>query len=316
MIEQYTNWFKNDDFRNHIINEKNIPINKEFIEKLFKKYGFSHKVQNLENFQLAMIHVSYLSRTLTEKTANLLKDVVPISDEDRLISMPLQTKDYGRLEYLGDAIIHCILAEYLFNRYPDQDEGFLTNLRAKIEKADTLSKLSIKIGLHKYAVVARNIEQSNVRLSNTHLTEDIFEAFFGALISETSYDKCKKFFISLFEKEIDIAEMINTNDNYKDKLMQYFHKLKLGEPKYIEDVSKQTTVKEGCQEIRSFTTYVKDNTGKIIGTGIGDSKIKSQQNSAYSALLTLGVIKENQSDSDYYGEDSESESSSDSEYFD
>jgi len=299
--------FKDGDFKNHIINEKNIPITKEFIEKLFKKYDFNHKVKYLDNFQLAMIHISYINRPLTEKTAILLKDVLPISSKDKPNAMPLKKKDYGRLEYLGDAVIHCILAEYLYDRYPDQDEGFLTNLRAKLEKADTLSKLSIKVGLHKYAVVARNIEQSNGRMTNTHLTEDIFEAFFGALMLESSYDKCKKLFISIFEQEIDIAEMINTDDNYKDKLMQYFHKMKLGEPKYIEDISKQKTFKEGCQEIRSFTTYVKDNNNRILGNGSGDSKIKSQQNAAHSALLTLKVIKDEESGSDYYGEESDSE---------
>jgi len=89
-----------------------------------------------------------------------------------------------------------------------------------------------------------------------------------------------------------------------------------GEPKYYEDVSQQKNTKEGCVEIRSYTTYVKNPEGKIIGVGKGNSKPKSQQNSAHNALITLGVINEDvDSDSDYYGELSDSEKSSGSEYY-
>lgn len=313
--KSYENFFKDGDFKNHIINEKNIPITVEFIESIFKKYKLKHKVKNLENFQLAMVHISYLNRTtLTEKTAKILKDVIPISDENRLQAMSLQDKCYGRLEYLGDAVIHCIFAEYLFSRYPGENEGFLTNLRAKLEKADSLSELSIKIGLHKYAIVARNIDQCSGRLENTHLTEDIFEAFFGALSLEASYDKCKSLLISIIEAEKDMAEVINIDDNYKDKLMQYFHQMKWNDPKYCEDLSQQKTIKDGCQEIRSYTTYIKNVVGKIIGVGIADSKIKSQQEAAHNALITLGAIKTDDNTSDYYGEAS-SQDDEDSDYF-
>jgi hypothetical protein len=111
-----------------------------------------------------------------------------------------------------------------------------------------------------------------------------------------------------------MAELINTNDNYKDQLMQEFHKLKWGSPKYIEDVSQQKNIKEGCQEIRSYTIYVKDPKDKIIGVGTASSKPKAEQQSAYNSLITMGIIKEtHDDDSDYYGEESESESNSDSE---
>lgn len=314
----WASWFKDGDFKNHMINEKNIPITKQFIEGVFAKYKFNHKVKNLENFQLAMVHISYINRSsITEKTAKMLKDVVPINEENKKKAMPLKDQCYGRLEFLGDAIIHAIIAEYLFDRYKDEAEGFLTKLRTKLEKDSMLSELSKKLGFHKYAIVARNIEQSGGRLNNTHLTEDIFEAFFGALSLEVKYEKCKDFFISIIESEIDIAELIHTDDNYKDRLMQYFHIMKWNEPKYIEDVSQQKNIKDGCQEIRSFTTYVKNPSGEIIGVGVGNAKSKSEQNAAYNSLLKLGALKENEdSESDYYGDESDdSNSDSESDYY-
>lgn len=317
-------WFKDGDFKNHIINENNIEITREFIEGIFKKYRFSHKVKNLENFQLAMVHISYLNRsTITEKTARMLKDVIPIEDKMKQFAMPLKEKDYGRLEFLGDAKIHDVLARYLFTRFEVEDEGFLTKLRTKLEKDEALSKLSKILGLHKYAIVARNIEQANGRLLNVHLTEDIFEAFIGALSLETTHEKCESFIMSVIESEMDLVELIHTDDNYKDRLMQYYHKMKWSEPKYYEDISQQKNIKEGCVEIRSYTTYVKKPDGEIIGIGEGASKPKSEQNAALNSLINLGVITFDNADadSDYYGEASDNEnddyfnSDDDSDYF-
>lgn len=312
-------WFKNGDFKNHIVNEQNKEITREFIESVFKRYKFNHKVKNLENFQLAMVHISYLNRnTITEKTARMLKDVIPIDDKVKHLAMPLKEQDYGELEFVGDAVIHGILAKYLKQRYGGQGEGFLTKLRTKLEKDETLSKLSKILGLHEYAIVARNIEQANGRLTNVHLTEDIFEAFIGALSEETTWEKCGEFILSIIETEIDIAELIHHDDNYKDRLMQHFHKIKWGEPKYNEDVSQQKNIKEGCVEIRSYTTYVKDPNGEIIGVGVGNSKPKSEQNAAYNSLVYLGVIREDgdDNDSDYYGEVCDSDSESGDDYMD
>jgi ribonuclease III len=308
-----SSWFKDGNFRNHIINEKNISITSDFIEGVLKKYNLKHKVKNLDNFQLAMVHISYINRsTLTEKTAKLLKDVIPIETKNIKKAIPLKDADYGTLEFLGDAVIHLAITKYLVNRFKNREqEGFLTKLRTKIERAEMLSILAKKLNLQKYAIVARNIEQSGGRLNNTHLTEDIFEAFIGALSLEAPEGDCSKFIISIIEKEIDMAELINRNDNYKDRLMQYFHQMKWGEPKYNEDQSLQKNIKEGCQEIRSFTVFIKNPDGDIIGIGEGNSKVKSEQNAAHNALIEMNVINDNDDESDYYGEYSSDEDSDD-----
>lgn len=296
--------FKDGDFKNHILNEKNIPITQKFINDIFKQYDINYKVKNLENFQLAMTHISYLNcSNITEKTSKILQDVIPISDEDKPHTIPLCSKCYGRLEYLGDAIIHMIIAEYLFNRYKTEQEGFLTNLRMKIEKGDTLSKLSKKIGLHKYALIARNIEQSNGRIMDRHLTEDIFESFFGALFLESDFDICKKLFISILEKEIDMSEFIKNDDNYISMLDRHFNKLKLGyHPIYLE--TSEINVKRGCQDEKIFTSEVRDKSNNVLGIGKGKTKKQSRQNAAYDALVNLQVITED-NDSDYFGEESD-----------
>jgi dsRNA-specific ribonuclease len=159
--------------------------------------------------------------------------------------------------------------------------------------------------------VARNIEQSGGRLQNAPLTEDIFESFVGALSREITFEELKTFIVNIIETELNISEMIYMNDNYKEQLMQYFHQVKWGEPKYIEDVDLQRTVKEGCQEVKYFTIYVKNLQGEILGIGKGNSKTRADQNSALDALINLDVLGKNDDCSDYYGEISDDDISSD-----
>jgi dsRNA-specific ribonuclease len=299
----YNSWFKDGDFKNHILNENNILITENFINKIFKKYNFIHKTQNLNNFQTAMTHVSYLQKNIIkDKTAKLLKDVPPITDENKKKAVPLQTKDYNTFEYYGDPVIHLALTQYLYHRYPTKDSGFLTKLRTKLEKAETLSEISKKIGLDKYVIIARNMEQNNARENDVHLTEDIFESFICALFMESKYDDCKDFIISVIEKELDLADIINTDDNYKDKIMQYFHKMKWKDPIYIEnkDAKKNNT---NCHD-QEFVIYVinPDEKDKILGIGVGNTKIKAQQNAAHNALVKLKNITYDDSESDYFSD--------------
>jgi dsRNA-specific ribonuclease len=321
-------WFKDGDFKNHILNEKNIPITENFLNKIFKKYSFNHKVENLSNFQTAMTHVSYLNKKIVkDKTAKLLKDIEPISEEKKKTVMSLQPRDYNTFEYYGDSVIHLVLTQYLYDRYPSKDSGFLTKLRTKLEKAETLSYLSKRIGFDEYVVIGRNMEFNNARENDVHLTEDIFEAFVWALFLETSYEKCKQFIINLIEREIDFAELISSDDNYKEKIMQYFHKMKWKDPKYIENVGERKT-DANCHNQEFVIHLINQEDVTVIGIGTGNTKSKAEQNAAYSALINLKAYScisghgfSNDNLSDYYGEsDNEYESNNgnsdtDSDYF-
>lgn len=181
-------------YESHVLNEKNKFINKDIINKIFSDNDLKHKVKNLENFQLAMIHKSYLtSIQINEKMLKLMKEIQPLDEKLKKNTIPLQENSYETLEFLGDAVIHLILAKYLYTRYENKDPGFLTVLRTKIEKGETLNKLSRKIGLHEYAIFARNIELAGGRFNNVNIMEDIFEAFMGALSLETTFENCEIF---------------------------------------------------------------------------------------------------------------------------
>lgn len=285
------------EYKKYILNEKNKVITKEFIEDTLKKYKINHKVQNISNFKTAFVHTSYLkSQQLTDKFIKLLKEISPISTKIKCI--PLQENSYEVLEFLGDAIIHSILAEYLYNRYPDKDQGFLTKLRTKIEKGETLNKFSRTLNFDQYAIISRNIELSGGRENNSNIMEDIFEAFIGALKLETDYETCHKFVINLIDSEIDFAELINNEDNYKELLMQYYHKRGI---KTTPTYHLINTIDEKPRKL--FVMSVKNPDKIEIGKGTGSSKVQAAQIAAKIALEKLGEIKYNtceNSDDEYY----------------
>jgi dsRNA-specific ribonuclease len=286
-----------EDYEEYILNEKNKFVTKKFIEQTLKQYNIDHKVKNLNNFKLAFIHVSYLKdQQLTDKFIKLLKEIEPIRNKSEAI--PLQENSYEVLEFLGDAVIHAVIAEYLFRRYPDKDQGFLTKLRTKIEKGETLNRFSRKLNFNEYAIISRNIELSGGRENNINIMEDIFEAFIGALKLETDFETCQKFIINFIDSEIDFAELINNEDNYKELLMQYYHKNGYKTtPTYLLI----NTIDEKPRKL--FEMIAKSPEGKEIGRGISTSKVQAAQNAAKEALQKFGCINNNtssDSDDEYY----------------
>ena len=288
-------------YEKHVLNETNQLIKKSVIEKILKTYGLNHKVENLNNFQLAMIHKSYIkSIVINDKIIKLMKEITPIDNSLIDTVIPLQENSYESLEFLGDAVIHLILANYLFKRYDNKDPGFLTVLRTKIEKGESLSNLSKKIGLDKYAIFARNIELAGGRTNNINIMEDVFEAFMGALSLETSFENCKLFLTNLIDKYIDFADLINTEDNYKESLMQHYHKLGF-----------KTTPSYKLLELyddkpkKKFKMGAYDPNNKLIGIGIATSKRVAAEIAAKEALISMKVINNketnNNSDDDIYG---------------
>jgi dsRNA-specific ribonuclease len=293
----------------YILNEKNILITKEYIESVMKKYSVDCTITDLSIFQTAMTHPSYLIRDdnyykNTKAKKNSI-DMDPIADASTAI--PLQKRSYERLEFLGDSVIHLILAHYFYARYENENEGFMTRLRTKIENGETLSQLSIAIGLNKYVLISRYIEKNGGRENNTSILEDSFEAFMGALYLTIGFDKCRAFLFNIMEEEVDFAKVLHTETNYKDMLLQYFHQRKWKDPIYgVLDVS-------GPENKKNFTMYVKCQKtsndlsgGDVIASSVGTSKQAASQAVARQSLIHFGVLKEEDSDDEiveYFSED-------------
>jgi ribonuclease-3 len=124
-----------------------------------------------------------------------------------------------RLEYLGDAILSTVVAEYLFQKYPTQDEGFLTKMRSKIVKRNTLNKIADKMGLD---IILSEFSQGKMSKS---MLGNALEALVGAIYLEFGYTKTRNYIISnILMKYLDFDHLETTDDNYKSKLLEYCQK--------------------------------------------------------------------------------------------
>ena len=178
-----------------------------------------------------------------------------------------------RLEYLGDAILSAIVADYLFKKFPSKDEGFLTEMRSRLVSRDNLNKLSEKIGIHKFVKASA----SNVYRS---INGDAFEAFVGAMFLDKGFNSAKKVIVNRIIKfHIDIDEMETKNLNYKSRLIEWAQK----EKKQIEFVVLE----------EAGTGYNKQYIVEVFidkqpsGTGRDYSIKKAEQNAAEKALVNI-----------------------------
>jgi len=134
---------------------------------------------------------------------------------------PKQIKSYNneRLEYLGDAVLSTIVAEYLYKKYPGKDEGFLTKMRSKIVKRKTLNKIAERMGIDMILTKYSQGKMSYSMLGNA------FEAMVGALYIEYGYDKTSNYIISkILMRYLDIHDLETNDDNYKSQLLEWGQK--------------------------------------------------------------------------------------------
>lgn len=127
-----------------------------------------------------------------------------------------------RMEYLGDAVLSLVVADYLFRTYPTQAEGFLTEKRSRIVSRVSLNKLSQKLGFDAYIRHAPDMG-NNAR----SLGGNAFEALMGAIYLDRGFEFAKQIIIErIIQVYVDLDEMLNTDINFKSKLLEWSQKRK------------------------------------------------------------------------------------------
>lgn len=288
-------------------NKKNILITCEDIETMLAKYGIRAKVFNLDIFQTSLTHKSYVEKGF-EFTESMINEC-----DDYQNSVQLRNKSYEILEFYGDSVADRIVLKYLCERYPLEDEGVLTKLKTNLVDTKSFSRFSRSLGLTKYILISKQLENMDNglgRLSEEFrkILEDVFEAFIGAMdkglidldefemrsesmeeyieFKKTHLNPCEKLIFGLLETQVDFGELFSNDSNYKNRLLQYFHKMQWGFPVYGEESH------DGPAHKRVFTMYVLDHEQNKFAYGSGKRKKDGEQVAARKALITLGVINE------------------------
>ena len=241
-------------------NIKNTLINKKSMEKLISSYikeydnrffiDYSNPITNIfvihdiVNIQKAFIHKSFFDK----RGYNLMNETEYNSCIDVYSSLG---EDYERAELLGDKVIDLIVLEFLYDRFPDKDPGFITVLKSRLVRKETLAELFHNLGFKKYVLISCHNERIKGR-DNERLYEDMFESFIGMLYKDQNRDLniCRRFLLGVYMTFIDLDDMINTTVDYKTLLLKKFHTFGYNSPVYT------TIYHIGPEHSREFTTVV------------------------------------------------------------
>ena len=165
-----------------------------------------------------------------------------------------------RLEYLGDAVLGLIVANYLFKLYPYKDEGFLTKIRSKIVSRDSLNNLGRKIGIK---------ELINLRKAKTKSYESVYgdavEALIGACYLENGFNYCsKKVINNILVPYYDLDSLTSQTHNFKSKILEWAQQEKMKISFIIEKNTKSN-------KFSQFKSILYLNSKKL-SEGYGKSK--------------------------------------------
>lgn len=224
---------------------------REFNSRLRKILGFSPG--NLELYEVAFIHRS---------ATFILPNGKKVNNE--------------RLEYLGDAVLDAILSDYLFEKFPEANEGFLTKIRSRIVNRDVLNQLAVSMGINKILIS---------KVNSSHLTKnlygDAFEALIGTVFLDKGFKKTKKLFIkNVLNKYLDLDMIIKTDSDYKSLVFEWVQKHKSNliftyKEEYDFDMKKS---------VFSTTLFIDKQE---FGEGHGSSKKEAEQEAASRAWKRL-----------------------------
>lgn len=126
-----------------------------------------------------------------------------------------------RLEFLGDSVLDSVIADYLFKKYPESDEGFLTKMRSKIANRKSLNQLGLNIKLDKYIIT------NNLYVVNNNAIGNALEALIGAIYLDKGYNFTQNYIIDkLLERFLDFNYLERVDTNFKSRLIEVIQRNK------------------------------------------------------------------------------------------
>jgi len=237
----------------HVQGEERIAISTRFT---FDAAEFSNRtgyhIRHEKHFIQAVIHRSFLQ-----------------------LCPPGYTQSNERMEFLGDSILNFVVAEHLYNVFPDDEEGSLSKLRSRLVSRQALGECARQLKLADFLLMSPSAHQS-IQAGSDSILADAFEAFISAIYLDGGFKAARTFIEDNLLSRFSTAQ-ITRDENFKSRLLEYAQSKALGTPKYV------TVDESGPDHSPIFTVEVLVN-GIPVGSGQGGNKKAAEQIAAARAL--------------------------------
>ena len=232
MIKHKSNGLEKHTFDPY--NSLNIEIKQIDVQELLKKYNVHMQIHHFILYKRAFVHRSYIKRP-DEWNEKSNIELIPKPENCH----ELYTKSNERLEFLGDGVLECIAKFYLYKRFPKADEGFMTDTKIELVKNESIGRIAMEMGLHKWFMISKHTEQRNLRVNHKKLG-CLFEAFIGAIFLDFNrvtirdeehwfdqmfqcgpgFQVAQLFVEAVFDRHVDWTKITNQSDNFKRPLQE------------------------------------------------------------------------------------------------
>ena len=298
MQQQQQPWQQEDTKVYNPWNLANRVIPDGEILRILRNFGVKDRPHNWDLFRQACVHESYVDRSDRPTVSEVGEPIVIATRPEGCL--PLCKSDNEQIEFVGDSLLGCVIATYLHERYPDQDEGFLTRLRTRLVNNKQLGYLAMKMGFTKWVIMSRHVEDICNGRRNLRIIGSRLEAWVGALYLDLAWKdpgrafaRVQTWLINVYENLVNFCELIAEDNNFKDQLLKYYQASYHQPPRYKE------VLVEGPLHDRIFTMGVLTPEGTVLASSTARNKKVAEQEASRLALIRLGVLAE---DSDVVAE--------------
>ena len=196
---------------------------------------------------------------------------------------PEALEDNERLEFLGDAVLDFLVGEWLYNRFPEMEEGDLTQMRSAFVQTSQLAEFAKEIGLENAVRLGRGEVKSGGKLRKTLLC-DVFEAFIGAMLLDQGISIVKNFVYPLLEDAVDEIIEQHKNEDPKSRLQEWAQAHGYHPPKY------RTIKISGPDHAKVFEVEAWIND---VVMGVGKAKSKQAAEKIAAKTMLESIEKDN-----------------------
>lgn len=191
-------------------------------------------------------------------------------------------KHNERLEFLGDAVMELVITDYLFNKFPERNEGELTAFRASLVNTQSISDAATNLGFNEYLRLSRGESRDEGR-ARSYILANTFESVIGSIYIDQGYASAEKFILTFLVPSLDQIISDGSWIDAKSKLQEIVQEERGITPSY------KTIKEEGPDHDKNFTVSVFYGDDEV-DQGIGKSKQEAEQNVARKILKEKGII--------------------------